>query len=303
MNLNSANPFFSIILPTYNRSNFLPYAIESVIKQSYNSWELIIVDDGSTDKTKNIVDKYRKEDQRIKYFYQENQERSSARNNGIAKSTGDWICFLDSDDKFHKTHLSMFYQEITKNNHQIGIYFSGFSYSSYSKENEKYNLDYKNNVEFVMLNSISTPRACINNKILLEQKFNEQIKIGEDRELWSRILVKHPFFIHNKKTVIQIDHEYRSTNLGSELENIATIKKIIDANKLLISQKVKMKSLSNAYFNMSKRQIKESKIIRAIFFLFLSLVYNLNNKQTKHKCILLISMMFFPKSKILKQYK
>jgi len=72
--------FFSIILPTYNRAHFLPRAIESVIKQDYDNWELIIVDDGSTDNTKSLVQEFIQNDIRIRYIWQKNVERSAARN-------------------------------------------------------------------------------------------------------------------------------------------------------------------------------------------------------------------------------
>ena len=86
---------FSIIIPTYNRAAFLPKAIESVLAQTYTDWELIVVDDGSTDNTREVVAQYN--DERIIYIYQENAERSAARNNGISQAKGDFICFMDSD--------------------------------------------------------------------------------------------------------------------------------------------------------------------------------------------------------------
>ena len=95
------NIYFSIILPTYNRADFLPKTIESVISQSFTSWELIIIDDGSTDNTKILVEKYQKSQNQIRYIYQKNSERSAARNNGIKNSNGQWICFIDSDDMYH----------------------------------------------------------------------------------------------------------------------------------------------------------------------------------------------------------
>ena len=95
---------FSIIIPTYNREKLIGLAINSVINQTFIDWELIIIDDGSADKTKEVVKPYLK-DKRVKYFFQKNAERSSARNNGILKSQGKYICFLDSDDKFLTNHL------------------------------------------------------------------------------------------------------------------------------------------------------------------------------------------------------
>ena len=96
---------FSIILPTFNRANFITKAIESVINQTYKNWELIVIDDGSTDNTEEIIQKFIKKEKRITYYYQKNQERSAARNNGIKRAKGDYICFLDSDDLYYPTHI------------------------------------------------------------------------------------------------------------------------------------------------------------------------------------------------------
>ena len=88
--------FFSVIIPTYNRAGLIGKAIDSVLAQTFADWELLIIDDGSTDNTRQIVEAYT--DRRVKYIYQENAERSAARNNGVAQAAGKYICFLDSDD-------------------------------------------------------------------------------------------------------------------------------------------------------------------------------------------------------------
>ena len=89
-------PKISVIIPTYNRRLSIEVAIKSVLSQSYKEFELIIIDDGSTDKTKELIEFI--DDRRIQYFYQENQGSSVARNLGVEKSEGDFIAFLDSDD-------------------------------------------------------------------------------------------------------------------------------------------------------------------------------------------------------------
>ena len=94
----------SIIIPTYNRANLLERAVDSILKQTYNNWELLIVDDGSIDNTKDTVNKYLN-DKRIKYIYQENKGQGAARNLGIKNSNGDYIAFLDSDDKWSEEKL------------------------------------------------------------------------------------------------------------------------------------------------------------------------------------------------------
>lgn len=118
---------FSIILPTYNRSHIISETIKSVIDQTYDRWELIIVDDGSTDKTKEVVEKFIKNDNRIRYIYQENSERSAARNNGIYNSKGDFICFIDSDDLFREYHISKLNETIKSTENKNAIFIAGQS--------------------------------------------------------------------------------------------------------------------------------------------------------------------------------
>lgn len=88
----------SVIVPVYNVEEYLQECINSIIKQTYKNIEIILVDDGSTDKSKTICDKYLKEDSRIKVIHQENSGVSEARNKGIEEAKGDWITFVDADD-------------------------------------------------------------------------------------------------------------------------------------------------------------------------------------------------------------
>jgi glycosyltransferase involved in cell wall biosynthesis len=95
----------SIILCTYNRATVLSNAIRSVINQSQKDWELIIIDDGSNDNTYNVVKQFLRSDQRIIYYYHSNQGLAKARNRGLALATGEFICFVDSDDELAPHHL------------------------------------------------------------------------------------------------------------------------------------------------------------------------------------------------------
>ena len=106
------NPFFTIIIPTFNRSYCIGKAIESVLHQSFEDWELVIIDDGSTVDTKSVVLKY--SDQRIYYYYKNHEERSAARNFGIKKAKGSFVCFLDSDDEYLSGFLELHYTAILK---------------------------------------------------------------------------------------------------------------------------------------------------------------------------------------------
>ena len=103
----------SIIIPTYNRETKISRAINSVVNQTYKNWELIIIDDGSKDDTKNVIKPYLK-DKRIKYFYQKNSGVASARNLGIKKSTGEYLAFLDSDDECLNNRIEKQLSEMLK---------------------------------------------------------------------------------------------------------------------------------------------------------------------------------------------
>lgn len=91
-------PKVSIIIPSYNASKYISDTVQSLIDQSFTNWELIIVDDGSRDNSKEIISKFSETDSRIKYFFQENAGVSAARNHGIKRASGKYITFLDADD-------------------------------------------------------------------------------------------------------------------------------------------------------------------------------------------------------------
>ena len=98
-------PRVSVIIPTYNRSVLLKEAIESVLQQRLKDFELIVIDDGSTDDTRSIVKAVN--DPRVKYFYQNNEGVSGARNAGLDKAIGEYIAFLDSDDLWPDSYLDI----------------------------------------------------------------------------------------------------------------------------------------------------------------------------------------------------
>ncbi len=105
------SPFFSIVIPTYNRAHLITRCVASLKSQIFTDFELVIVDDGSTDNTKELIEQI--QDSSIRYFYQDNKGVCAARNLGIAHSSGKYICFLDSDDDVTKDWLQLFYESIT----------------------------------------------------------------------------------------------------------------------------------------------------------------------------------------------
>ena len=105
----------SIIMPVYNSEKYVSDAIESVCNQSYKTWELLIVNDGSTDHSSKIIDDYAKKDSRIKVFHRNNEGVSMARNYALDKCNGNYITFIDSDDVYHPERLKKMMQIFVQN--------------------------------------------------------------------------------------------------------------------------------------------------------------------------------------------
>lgn len=107
-------PFFSIIIPTYNRAGFIAETLRSVLAQTFGAFEILVVDDGSTDNTGEVVGQF--SDPRLQYFRKPNAERGAARNYGIDRAKGEYLIFLDSDDRFHPQHLQTLHAALAKQN-------------------------------------------------------------------------------------------------------------------------------------------------------------------------------------------
>lgn len=112
-------PLTSVIIPVYNVEKFLNRCLDSVLEQSYQNFEVICINDGSTDNSLQILEKYAKNDARIKIFTQSNQGVSVARNNGMQRMTGDYVCFIDADDYVEKDFLEMLVNSAQKNDADV----------------------------------------------------------------------------------------------------------------------------------------------------------------------------------------
>jgi glycosyltransferase involved in cell wall biosynthesis len=190
----SHSPFFTIITPTYNRAHFLASTIQSVLGQQFQDWEYIIVDDGSTDDTKEVLKSY--PDPRIRYVYQENQERSAARNRGIKEAKGKYICFLDSDDTFEPQHLSKLGIGISEKNEPVAFFATGINFFI-EGEFQKRSIIWdgiQHPILFVWENFLFPGQVCIHAKCFKEHWFPIQFSIWEDTHLWLRLLAQFPFF-------------------------------------------------------------------------------------------------------------
>ena len=194
--MKAPQPFFSVITPTFNRAGFLAEMMRSVQAQSMDAYEHIIVDDGSTDGTEGLVAPFVAQDPRLHYMKQENKGRSVARNVGIEAANGRYICFLDSDDLWLPEHLALLYEKlkdeaVAKLHHTGLIWF----YDDGSPEQLVTYTDRKNfssDVEYVVANQFAPDCVCIHRSILENERFNPDLFINEDVELWARIACRYP---------------------------------------------------------------------------------------------------------------
>ena len=107
--------FFSIIIPVYNRSHLLPETIRTVLSQTYPHFEVIVIDDGSKEDVKNVLNENFQDETRIKYFYKQNEERGASRNFGLQWTKGDYAVFFDSDDFMLPHYLDALHKIIIHN--------------------------------------------------------------------------------------------------------------------------------------------------------------------------------------------
>lgn len=278
---------FSVIIPTYNRQDFISKAIDSVVQQSFQDWELIIVDDGSTDETSSVLKNY-SEDERIRVFFQKNKGRSFARNKGIKESKGDFICFLDSDDYYFPNHLDSFYKILEKNSFGEKFYYGHTFEDNNGKLIKVAETNYKggNVFNFFYETPIGAPRVCLSRKMLIENCFDENLSIGEDNELWLRIM---PTEVVCTKEFTQAyrNHDDRSVLNGEFpiFKNIELKKELYKKYKAQIKFSVYLSVTSFNYLKLARVFIDAYKW-KAFKYLMKSLIYG-PFKNTKEKVYLL----------------
>lgn len=174
---------FSIIVPVYNKEKGIKASIQSILNQSFEDYEIIVVDDGSTDHSIDIIRSIK--DERVKLFHQNNSGPSNARNNGIKNATGEWILFLDADDELVKDALNIFFSLINKYkdikviccNHFIESNGVTWIRSSYNKEGVISNNFF---AWFFNLLLPSQGATIFHKDVFLTHKFPENLRRWED---------------------------------------------------------------------------------------------------------------------------
>ncbi|MCC6683433.1 MAG: glycosyltransferase [Bacteroidia bacterium] len=183
----------SIIVPCYNSSAYISTCLDSVVKQTYPNWECIIIDDGSTDDTRDLIKPYL-EDSRFIYIYQPNSGLSAARNKALQHAKGNYVQLLDSDDFLYDQKLSIQLESVQKYNGKA-ISICDFTYSNDSKK--KFNQFLTGNYlrEFIL--RVSIPPVCFlfSRNCFDQLTYNTELHTHEDWELMIRLLQQKPVIV------------------------------------------------------------------------------------------------------------
>ncbi|MGB3212534.1 MAG: glycosyltransferase family A protein [Desulforhopalus sp.] len=238
----------SVIIPTFNRCMLLGRAVESVICQTVQCSEIIIVDDGSTDRTPEVLHKLSISSKiPVRYYAQENKGPAAARNLGIKKARFPVIAFLDSDDHWHKRKLEKQYAQLK----HLEEYQISHTYEKWLRRGQHLNQK-----------KIHTPRHgdifdhCLQlcavgmSTVMMKKElfdivgfFDEELRCCEDYDLWLRISCKYPFLLVDEPLTVkeggredQVSSQYR---IGMDKMRIYSLKKLLDGNILNSKQYLK----------------------------------------------------------------
>ncbi|HER24648.1 MAG TPA: glycosyltransferase family 2 protein, partial [Candidatus Atribacteria bacterium] len=224
---------------TYNRAHLIGRAIQSILNQTYQDFELIIVNDGSTDKTEDIIRKFQEHDKRIKYIkHEKNKGGSAARNTGIKLAIGEYIAFLDSDDEWLSNKLEKQVMHLKDN------YLNAFiSYTGYFRINDKgdssiFKPDKRGNIYNNQLweDHVSPTSAVMVKNICFKKVglFDESLPARQDYDMWLRLSKHYTFDYIIEPLVIIYD-----TNKGAISNNIIARKKGENIIRLKIIKQTK----------------------------------------------------------------
>ena len=204
MNKKRENPLVSVIVPTFNRGWILKEAIDSVLAQNFKDFELIVIDDGSTDNTPDILNSYKDD---IMAFSQNNRGVSASRNRGIALSSGRFIAFLDSDDLWMPNKLSIQVDFFNKNNDALICQTDEIWIRNNVRVNPKTRhkklsgMIFEHSLDLCMV----SPSAVMIKRELFDEVglFDEDLPACEDYDLWLRISCGYPVYLIDTPLIIK----------------------------------------------------------------------------------------------------
>ena len=254
------HPLISVIIPTYNRAYCLPETIESVLAQSFKDFEIIIIDDGSTDNTVEVLQPYR---EKIIYKYQKNAGITEARNAGLKLCSGEWVALLDSDDIWYKDKLERQVKDVTEHpeidvhitnaniyREHIGNEVSLFEFTGVTKMFSRQLEVIKSPVELQLKYGIAWVQcSLVRRKVLLDEGlYDTKLTIYTDFDLFCRLATSYTWGICLKEYV-KIKREVSKPNVSSQRKKnpVHTYGTMIYVlNKMINTGKLKAKELSVA---------------------------------------------------------
>ncbi len=267
-------PTISVVIPTYNRASCICDAVESVLSQTYLVHEIIVVDDGSIDDTRQQLKKY---SDKINYIYQENQGVSSARNTGIRQATGEWIAFLDSDDEWLPRKLARQVSCLKQYPEAIGlacdaeIVFTGGFYRLFQLR-DNYLATTTHSCHFlnrplldVLGAKFFTPTWVFKKRaILASGLFNENISLYEDLDFSARFSLQGPWCIVPdalvrvfRKTSENLSVQHRTEPTRSARNLISIYDHLLKMENLDLSERMQLKKLiSGQHFSLGVELFK-----------------------------------------------
>ena len=222
----------SVVIPTFNRLSVLTRALDSAINQTIKPHEIIVIDDGSSDQTRNWI---RNKFPEINYFYQKNMGVSTARNTGIDMAKGDWIAFLDSDDEWDKAKLELQSKAIHNNkdiplSHTNEISIKNGVRINQKRGHQKFGGQIFNRC---LKKCIISPSTVIIRKDIFNEigLFDTSLPVCEDYDLWLRVTARYPVLLLEKELTIKYGgHSDQLSNIDSGIEKYH----IISLEKLLL---------------------------------------------------------------------
>lgn len=254
-------PKVSVIIPTYNRANYICEAIDSVLNQTFQDFEIIVVDDGSTDNTREVLEQYNK---RIKYFYKTNGGEASARNLGVERSNGEYIAFLDSDDLWLPDKLKK-QMTVFEKNSDIGLVYAqvySIDKNGHLTGQIKPAKPARNLNDLLDGHRISMMTVVVKKTDLLKAGlFDKEIKVAVDTDMWIRLArnIKIDFI---EEPLAK--YRWHSNNISNSIEemylgHIKIFKKILTDNSLQIPKRIKKLKLAREYYLLAKEQSRSNK--------------------------------------------
>ncbi|MBI3500642.1 MAG: N-acetyl sugar amidotransferase [Bacteroidetes bacterium] len=278
------NPFFSIVIPTYNLASFLPDTINSILQQTFSNYEIIIIDDGSTDNTKEVLKPYIEKHSHLKYFWQENQRQGAARNNGIRKADGEYIVFFDHDDLMLADYLTILYQKINELNKPN---FIAAKYE-HQRNNKRFPSSLQKlkegwyNVELFLRGDPLACHFCIKNKNTSLKLFEERREYAtmEDWMFLVQNINNNKIYLINKTAVLMNEHPNQSMHNNTKVisARMLAMEWIIEKKILNNEQKKKMQGYS--FFFCAIHSYLDSNRRKAFNYLFRSIKYNIPTYKT-----------------------